>query len=488
MNKTKFIVVFSLLLLSAVSHAAVVWNGTSAAWTKGSGTEADPYLIETPKNLAYLAAQVNAGNTYAGMYFKQTDDFDMNKKSWTPIGTTTYPFQGTYDGENHSLNNFPDYSSHYKPAYYSQYESYYNREAIFLYIQDANIFHLDIYNIRLVDNAKGNSVIRDCHHLGEKFYINVYSHSGALPKVIYGGIVTSILEDANIIIENCSNQADISINFEGGGSGGWGGGTCTVNAGGIVGLNKGKLVIRNSFNIGLVETSVKSGSYATMAESWACAYCGKSTDECLIMKCYDKSFSRCLAHESVIFRQCYSFGLSGGGHIGFYDHCYMVMSGISFSSGSRAKDSYYNSTARRGESNLTYGLGWNPTQESLMKKQTFVDMLNEGMEDAFCMDYLGINDGYPILKWQLEGMTFYKLRATCQEVQGMVSGSGEYPENANITIKATPKDGFVFTGWSDGNTDNPRAVTVTGDATYVAQFSQSAYTIYVNQDCTTSVE
>ena len=122
-----------------------------------------------------------------------------------------------------------------------------------------------------------------------------------------------------------------------------------------------------------------------------------------------------------------------------------------------------------------------------MKSPSFVSLLNSEA-DYFYPDYTNINDGYPILRWQLEGTTMYKIRATCPSAQGVVSGSGEYPATANITLKATPKDGYTFTGWSDGNTDNPRTITVNGNATYVAQFSQAAYTIYVNQDCTTDIE
>ena len=122
-----------------------------------------------------------------------------------------------------------------------------------------------------------------------------------------------------------------------------------------------------------------------------------------------------------------------------------------------------------------------------MKSSSFVSLLNSEA-DYFYPDYTNINDGYPILRWQLEGTTMYKIRATCPSAQGVVSGSGEYPATANITLKAIQKDGYAFTGWSDGNIDNPRTITVNGNATYVAQFSQSAYTIYVNQDCTTDIE
>jgi hypothetical protein len=40
-----------------------------------------------------------------------------------------------------------------------------------------------------------------------------------------------------------------------------------------------------------------------------------------------------------------------------------------------------------------------------------------------------------------------------------------------ITLLALPGVGVVFTGWNDGNSENPRVVNVTEDATYTAQFA-----------------
>ncbi len=41
------------------------------------------------------------------------------------------------------------------------------------------------------------------------------------------------------------------------------------------------------------------------------------------------------------------------------------------------------------------------------------------------------------------------------------------------SITATPKHGYQFIRWSDGNTDNPRAVSLTCDTTFVAEFAQT---------------
>lgn len=54
---------------------------------------------------------------------------------------------------------------------------------------------------------------------------------------------------------------------------------------------------------------------------------------------------------------------------------------------------------------------------------------------------------------------------------GNVTGGGKYEENATATLNAVPAPHYDFVKWSDNNTDNPRTVTVTSDATYTAEFA-----------------
>ena len=54
---------------------------------------------------------------------------------------------------------------------------------------------------------------------------------------------------------------------------------------------------------------------------------------------------------------------------------------------------------------------------------------------------------------------------------GTVEGSGYYEPNTEVTITATPNYYYIeFVQWSDGNTKNPRTITVTSDVTYTATF------------------
>ena len=70
-------------------------------------------------------------------------------------------------------------------------------------------------------------------------------------------------------------------------------------------------------------------------------------------------------------------------------------------------------------------------------------------------------------------------------LMGTVYGSGTYPVNTIINIGASPNQGFYFSGWQDGDMNNPRTITVTGDAEYVASFSTNptvTYTVTVYYD------
>ena len=69
------------------------------------------------------------------------------------------------------------------------------------------------------------------------------------------------------------------------------------------------------------------------------------------------------------------------------------------------------------------------------------------------------------------GMSAYTITATSADpTMGTVTGGGSYANGATATLTAMPNAGYRFVRWHDGNTQNPRTVTVTGDATYTAYF------------------
>jgi hypothetical protein len=68
------------------------------------------------------------------------------------------------------------------------------------------------------------------------------------------------------------------------------------------------------------------------------------------------------------------------------------------------------------------------------------------------------------------------------ETGGTASGGGIFNCGTTITLTATPSESYRFTQWSDGNTQNPRNITVNGDAAYTAQFEIAQYTITANAE------
>ena len=104
------------LLPTAALAADGAWDGSIAtAFAGGTGTESDPYQIADGAQLAYLASEVNKGQTYETSYFVLTADIDLDNHDWTPIGNsfsdalfggTDYPlFAGNLDGKGHTIFN-----------------------------------------------------------------------------------------------------------------------------------------------------------------------------------------------------------------------------------------------------------------------------------------------------------------------------------------------------------------------------------------------
>ena len=58
---------------------------------------------------------------------------------------------------------------------------------------------------------------------------------------------------------------------------------------------------------------------------------------------------------------------------------------------------------------------------------------------------------------------------------GTVTGSGDYAFGTGVTLTATPaSEGYEFVKWSDGDTDNPRTLIVTGNLELTAIFDYAA--------------
>lgn len=56
---------------------------------------------------------------------------------------------------------------------------------------------------------------------------------------------------------------------------------------------------------------------------------------------------------------------------------------------------------------------------------------------------------------------------------GSVTGSGTYKDGETATLSAVPAVGCCFVRWNDGDATNPRQIVVSGDAEYIAIFTDT---------------
>lgn len=61
---------------------------------------------------------------------------------------------------------------------------------------------------------------------------------------------------------------------------------------------------------------------------------------------------------------------------------------------------------------------------------------------------------------------------SADQQKGKAYGSGEFNAGTVTRIWGTPEPGYQFDRWNDGNTENPRNITVNANVTYTAYFAE----------------
>ena len=64
------------------------------------------------------------------------------------------------------------------------------------------------------------------------------------------------------------------------------------------------------------------------------------------------------------------------------------------------------------------------------------------------------------------GQAVIRYTVTVKAENGLAYGSGVYVAGEQVEIRVQPFEGYRFKSWNDGNTDNPRTITVNADVTY----------------------
>ncbi len=80
-------------------------NGNSVSGGYQYDAEAKLATIYDAEGLKKFAEEVNGGKSFAGETVVLAADIDLNSEEWTPIGTSSNIFKGTFDGQEHTIKN-----------------------------------------------------------------------------------------------------------------------------------------------------------------------------------------------------------------------------------------------------------------------------------------------------------------------------------------------------------------------------------------------
>ena len=204
------------------------WDGQEIlSFDNGLGTENEPYVISSGAHLAYLAQEVDNGNTFKDKYFKLTNNIDLGNHEWNPIGNYSNTFEGSFDGNNNAIINFT-YSCNLIDSDANS--------SVGLFSNNSGI----IKNLVVYGNATStvkNSAIISGLNAGIIENVKVY---GALSGYTYCG---GIAGKNDGVINNCINICTISAKNSG------------THIAGIAGYNTENSSINNCVNEGNISAT-----------------------------------------------------------------------------------------------------------------------------------------------------------------------------------------------------------------------------------------
>lgn len=187
------------------------WNGT----TEEVKAVDNVIHIQNPQQLAYIAQQCKAGNSYEGIIIYLDYDLDLGNINWTPIGNVTYPFKGEFDGNNHIIKNLSIKTNTGIDDF-----------GLFGYCENIKIknLYLDSVNVK-IDKYSGASRINGYGSVvgyADGIYLeNVHANDVNIDSnitgmvALTGGLVGTIRGNNHTIAQvlNCSIDNYYSINF-----------------------------------------------------------------------------------------------------------------------------------------------------------------------------------------------------------------------------------------------------------------------------------
>lgn len=372
-------------LTKVAADATETVDVTMSKKPAGTGDAAAPYQITDASQLRWFAQQVNDGRS--SICAQLTADIDLASKEWTPIGkSTSYAYKGTFDGNDHEIKN--------------------------LYVTGTTSNHYGLFGVLGAGGTIRNLTVSGCVAI---------TGSGNSSYGI-GGIAGQL--DGAGTIENCTNKATVSGNF---------------NTAGIVGrVGRSGGTIRACANLGDISGSNNAGGIVGYA------YYGVTASHCYNRGAVTAEVSKAggivgfMDDSGAKFSNCYTTGAVKGND---------SVAVVGKKSSGSISGCYYLDTLGT-DSNATA-----KTSEELKK-------LAPTLGEPFMTAPAGVNNGYPIFAWQVPtyAVTFHTGAGASITVNGI---SGQTDADGKYTVKL-PDGTYEYTVSAFGYQAAAGQVTVNG--------------------------
>ena len=393
-----------------VEKKADVWDGSIAeGFASGDGTEANPYIIETAAQFAYFGDQITNGkDEFIKKFVKLNNDLDLNNIEWTPIGrNNASEFAGTFDGGYNKIYNLKITQKEDFLGLFSFLDGKIKNFGIESGIIEQNSDSANNNVGALVSNSRGT--ITNCYNKAKVIggcaggitgvnngtISNCYNEGEIISKITSSGKAGGIAgvlgaNSSNAKISNCYNRANITS------MGGY--------AGGIVGISTSGTTTESCYNYGHIKAPDDVGGITGCAEAYQnynytrnCYNLGKveGTSE------NSNDVGGVVGYAQREIKNCYN---SGELLVNQNSKANDVGGILAYSNSATLTNNYYlTGTAKVGLSNI---FGSVQTEDKAGRYEatdtmpSVISVINGS--SAFVEDTKNINNGYPILMWQLE--------------------------------------------------------------------------------------
>ena len=244
-----------------------VWGTCPTATTtpSGAGTTSNPYLISKYGELRWITEDTNRW----GLVYKQTANIDAGHsrnldsgKGFTPIGTSSNMFTGSYDGQGFYIEGL-----------------YINRPttvevAMFGFVNNATIKNVRLYGPEITGDTRVGAIagqVQGDNTSATNFNSNHVRGGKVTGNTTVGGVIGRLAQ--NMIVEYLSYTGSVTGNLDDG-SGSFSGSGEAKKTGGLIGKSQGGSKLRKSYFEGSVNGQEDVGglvgeSGAEISESYS---------------------------------------------------------------------------------------------------------------------------------------------------------------------------------------------------------------------------